>query len=120
VSDQTPHPKASAPPAFLDPKSVCYFQGTNGYGEALPERAAFKPFYAFTFATPGIGVEEFCQIRSWCNDVLGESDEGRWLEDFDFWHLGDPGSAEAFRITWIEPRMPKWGKPVISETTRES
>lgn len=100
----------------LDPRQVCYFQGRNALGESLPDRAPFRPFYAFSFALPGISAEHYCEVRSWCNYVLGESDEGRWLEDFDFWHLGDPEAAEAFRRQFIDTRRPTWSSPVITSS----
>lgn len=103
------------PPRYLDKRAVCFFQGKNGYGQPLPERAAFKPFYAFTFWMPETGVAKFCDIRSACNAALGEMDEGRWLEDFDYWHLGDPAAAEWFEASFITPHLPPWSAPTVTE-----
>lgn len=79
----------------------CFFQGVNGLGERLPENIRFRPFYSFTFYVPITTAAEFSQILSWCNATLGERDEGRWEEDFNFWHLGDEMAAELFRAAWI-------------------
>lgn len=98
----------------IDAKSACYYQGRNARGESLPERAAFKPFFPWSFMLPITTAAEYAQVLAWCSAALGERDDGRWIEDFDVWHLGDEAAAEAFEAAWIAPHAkPVWGRPQV-------
>jgi hypothetical protein len=100
----------------IDLTRACYYQGRNGYGEELPSHAEFKPFFSFSFNVPVTTAEQFAKVLSWCKDVLGEREEGRWLEDFDYWHLGDPEAAEVFKAAWVIPfAKPSWAAPVVKD-----